>query len=269
VASLVLVALSGSALFGCGGDESAITPEGAAAGPRSRVEAVAAEREDPAERFCDVSAPLGQGAALVLPQVEGPAMPSSGWRWVNVWATWCAPCVEEMPRIVAWRERLAADEAARADAERQRRALEQEQADRVAICARVEGLAGDDITDGVAQARAAWEGMPAMPEAWATELDRRFAEACRAAEKRFERRQLAKQSAEPLQMLVPEIETLAENPSDSGTPRQWYSVRQRCRANARSSAPRPKGRSRPPNAAKPDPRGRAPAKAARPTALTA
>ena len=33
------------------------------------------------------------------------------------------------------RERLAADEAARADAERQRRALEQEQADRIAVCA--------------------------------------------------------------------------------------------------------------------------------------
>ena len=30
-----------------------------------------------------------------------------------------------------------------------------------------------------------------MPEAWAAELDRRFSEACRAAEKRFERRQLA------------------------------------------------------------------------------
>ena len=73
------------------------------------------------------------------------------------------------------RERLAADEAARADAERQRRALEQEQADRVAVCARVEGLHGDDIADGVAQARATWEGMPPMPEAWAAELDRRFA----------------------------------------------------------------------------------------------
>ena len=45
------------------------------------------------------------------------------------------------------RERLAADEAARADAERQRRALEQEQADRIAVCAGVEALSGDDIGD--------------------------------------------------------------------------------------------------------------------------
>ena len=131
------------------------------------------------------------------------------------------------------RERLAADEAARADAERQRRALEQEQADRIAVCAGVEGLSGDDITDRVAEARAAWEGMPAMPQAWAAELDRRFAEACRAAEKRFERRQLAKQSAERLPALVPEIEALAENPNYNDIRSQWYSLRKQWQAIAR------------------------------------
>jgi hypothetical protein len=131
------------------------------------------------------------------------------------------------------RERLAADEAARADAERQRRALEQEQADRAAVCERVEGLVGDDITDGIAQARATWEGMPAMPEGWAAELDRRFAEACRAAEKRFERKQLAKQSAERLPALVPEIEALAESPSYNDVRSQWYSLRKQWQAIAR------------------------------------
>jgi hypothetical protein len=131
------------------------------------------------------------------------------------------------------RERLAADEAARVDAERQRRALEQEQADRTAVCARVEGLGGEEISDGLAQARAEWEGMPAMPEAWATELDRRFAEACRAAEKRYERRQLAKQSAERLPTLVPEIETLAENPNYNDIRSQWYGLRKQWQAIAR------------------------------------
>ena len=131
------------------------------------------------------------------------------------------------------RDRLAADEAARADAERQRRALEQEQADRIAACAHVEGLAGDDITDRIAQARASWEGMPAMPPTWAAELDRRFGEACRAAEKRFERRQLAKQSAERLPTLVPEIETLAENPNYNDIRSQWYSLRKQWQAIAR------------------------------------
>jgi Domain of Unknown Function (DUF349) len=131
------------------------------------------------------------------------------------------------------RERLAADEAARADAERQRRAVEQEQADRAAVCAGVEALSGDDITDRIAQARAAWEGMPAMPEAWAGELERRFAEACRAAERRFERLQLAKQSAERLPTLVPEVEALAEHPSYNDIRSQWYSLRKQWQAIAR------------------------------------
>ena len=131
------------------------------------------------------------------------------------------------------RDRLAADEAARADAERQRRALEQEQTDRIAVCERIEGLTGDDIIDGVAQARAAWEGMPAMPQAWATELDRRFSEACRAAENRFERRQLAQQSAARLPVLVPEIEALAEHPSYNDVRSQWYALRKQWQAIAR------------------------------------
>jgi thiol-disulfide isomerase/thioredoxin len=89
-------------LAGCG-EEATITPEA----PR-RFEAVAAQRTDPAERFCDVSAPVGEGRALALPQLEGPAAPSEGWRWINVWATWCAPCVEEMPLVASFRERMTA-----------------------------------------------------------------------------------------------------------------------------------------------------------------
>ncbi len=131
------------------------------------------------------------------------------------------------------RQRLAADEAARADAERQRRALEQEQADRIAVCARVEGLGGEDIVDRLAEARASWEGMPAMPPAWAVELDRRFGEACRAAEKRHERRLQARQSAERLPTLVPEVEALSANPSYADVRSQWYALRKQFQAIAR------------------------------------
>lgn len=131
------------------------------------------------------------------------------------------------------RDRLAADEAARADAERQRRALEQEQAERAAVCAEVEALTGDDIPERVAQARATWDGMAPMPAAWAADLGRRFAEACRAAEKRHERRQLARQSAERLPTLVPEIEALAENPNYNDIRSQWYSLRKQWQAIAR------------------------------------
>jgi hypothetical protein len=131
------------------------------------------------------------------------------------------------------RDRLTADEAARADAERQRRALEQEQADRASVCSSVEALAGDDIPNLLEQTRATWEGMPPMPDAWKAELERRFNEACRAAEKRHERRQLAKQSAERLPTLVPEVEALAENPNYQDVRSQWYALRKQWQAIAR------------------------------------
>ncbi|MDQ3032358.1 MAG: TlpA family protein disulfide reductase [Myxococcota bacterium] len=107
-----LLALVAVVLHGCGDDDADIRPEGQPEALPSRVEAVAPRQEDPAARFCDVSAPAGEGRMLELPPLEGESAPTSGWRWINVWATWCEPCVEEMPLIARWRERLAADDAA-------------------------------------------------------------------------------------------------------------------------------------------------------------
>jgi thiol-disulfide isomerase/thioredoxin len=28
------------------------------------------------------------------------------WVWINLWAAWCGPCKEEMPRLVSWQEKL-------------------------------------------------------------------------------------------------------------------------------------------------------------------
>ena len=133
----------------------------------------------------------------------------------------------------AVRQRLAADEASRAETERRRGVIERDQADRVAVCAQVEGLSGDDVANGLAEARATWDLMPAMADSWAALLEHRFAEACRAAQNRHERRLQARQSAERLPLLLPEIEALAENPAYTDTRNQWLSLRRQFQAVAR------------------------------------
>jgi thiol-disulfide isomerase/thioredoxin len=35
--------------------------------------------------------------------------PNSAWKWVNLWATWCLPCVEEMGLIAKWKSSLEKD----------------------------------------------------------------------------------------------------------------------------------------------------------------
>ncbi len=100
VARLTLVAWLACATAGC--------DDGAAPAPQSRVVAVAADpADDPAAGFCDVR-PDGAPPLALPPLAEGQNGPSgAGRRWLNVWATWCAPCVEEMPRLIRWRDRLA------------------------------------------------------------------------------------------------------------------------------------------------------------------
>jgi thiol-disulfide isomerase/thioredoxin len=76
--------------------------------PPSRVNAVKA---DPGQAstagFCDARFPAGTAPVFQFPALATPAPAAgSGWRWINVWATWCKPCVEEMPRLRQWRERI-------------------------------------------------------------------------------------------------------------------------------------------------------------------
>ena len=80
----------------------------------SRFEAVKAATPgaDQLAGFCDKSAQPQQGDAFRFPAVEGSVPANTGqerFLWLNLWATWCKPCIEEMPMIASWQQKLAAE----------------------------------------------------------------------------------------------------------------------------------------------------------------
>lgn len=104
--AFVVVALC---MLSCGDEEPAPATS-------SRVNAVMAnDRQRPLDSFCDAHATEAAAQAFSPPALaEGHGLPASTagrWRWINVWATWCHPCVEEFNAIGAMRDRLAAEGA--------------------------------------------------------------------------------------------------------------------------------------------------------------
>ena len=68
----------------------------------SRVNAakVTAKKTDTAA-FCDKQFPVETAPVFEAPALaDGGKLPASTkWRWVNVWATWCKPCLKEIPDL--------------------------------------------------------------------------------------------------------------------------------------------------------------------------
>ncbi len=83
--------------------------DNASSPPPSRTVSVQAKpsAEDPLIEFCDFLDREGNKKVLKRPETTGLAPSSdSGYRWINIWATWCKPCIEEIPFIVEWVDRL-------------------------------------------------------------------------------------------------------------------------------------------------------------------
>ena len=70
-----------------------------------------------ASAFCELQFPAAEGARAFpapperpVPGLAAAAAPTKGaWRWVNLWATWCHPCVDEMGLLARWEKSLHAD----------------------------------------------------------------------------------------------------------------------------------------------------------------
>lgn len=102
---IIIIAFLVGVLASCGNKDGQVSPEAA---PASRVNAIASKKEQVSlDAFCDIREPLAQAKVFRLPPLaEASSNTFKGWRWTNVWATWCQPCIEEMPRLVEWETKL-------------------------------------------------------------------------------------------------------------------------------------------------------------------
>ncbi|MCX4243448.1 TlpA family protein disulfide reductase [Paraliomyxa miuraensis] len=108
VMAAVLVPALALVAPGCDGDGKSSGPASAS---RSRSEAVEAAKPATVapKDFCETWHEADAAPTLTLPPLRAPA-PDKGAsqrsRWINVWATWCKPCIEELPRLAKWQGEL-------------------------------------------------------------------------------------------------------------------------------------------------------------------
>lgn len=81
----------------------------------ARFAAVKRKAADAGASFCEKQWPAADARQLAaLPERALPGAPAApparaSWKWVNLWATWCLPCVEEMGLLSRWKTSLAKD----------------------------------------------------------------------------------------------------------------------------------------------------------------
>lgn len=94
-----------AAVLGCddGPNKREKAPSRFAAVKKSRSTAASAS-------FCDKTFappnPWTRPAEQSIAGYQAPKQGEGGWTWVNLWATWCGPCLEEMPLLTRWGETL-------------------------------------------------------------------------------------------------------------------------------------------------------------------
>lgn len=76
--------------------------------PAGRVNAVQAQAATPVdvEAYCEPWAEADGAKVFAYPELSAGDAVNGKRRWVNVWATWCKPCIEELPRLVEWEKTL-------------------------------------------------------------------------------------------------------------------------------------------------------------------
>jgi thiol-disulfide isomerase/thioredoxin len=87
------------------------TPSEAPAPNRRVVAVTGPKRAANASELCDVAQPADSAPTFSWPPLDAtaPAARAGAYRWINLWATWCPPCIEELPLIARLARELNAE----------------------------------------------------------------------------------------------------------------------------------------------------------------
>ncbi len=121
VAALTLLAATGcddkkgQAPAAPGRSDAVTVKSSAAQAPSATATTVAASAPKTPRELCVGESPRAlpkvsyKGVSTQGALSGSPSFGVGKWVWVNLWAAWCGPCKEEMPRLIGWKDKLAKD----------------------------------------------------------------------------------------------------------------------------------------------------------------